>query len=188
MGRIEDLADRYAHHLAVPWQRTVSGAQRVIIAVYDKELERTLRARTAAFEHATRQAGYEWHEVDVTDAFARWMASDEYREAYFESPEDLQLKLESDFPEFVAKQIQQTLMRPDVGERSVVALFGAGALFGLTRLSQVLKLVEPDITKGRLLVFFPGQYDHQNYRLLDARDNWNYLAVPITTHSTGEPA
>jgi hypothetical protein len=31
-----------------------------------------------------------------------------------------------------------------------------------------------------LLVFFPGQFDNNNYRLLDARDGWNYLAVPIT--------
>jgi hypothetical protein len=29
-------------------------------------------------------------------------------------------------------------------------------------------------------VFFPGVYENNNYRLLDARDGWNYLAVPIT--------
>jgi len=34
--------------------------------------------------------------------------------------------------------------------------------------------------RGRLLVFFPGEYENNNYRLLDARDGWNYLAVPIT--------
>ena len=45
MGRIEQLADRYGQHIATPWQRTVSGAQRVIMVVYDPELERTLRAR-----------------------------------------------------------------------------------------------------------------------------------------------
>jgi hypothetical protein len=33
---------------------------------------------------------------------------------------------------------------------------------------------------GRLLVFFPGEYDQNNYRLLDARPGWNYQAVPIT--------
>jgi hypothetical protein len=37
-----------------------------------------------------------------------------------------------------------------------------------------------DAIAGRLLVYFPGQYDHNTYRLLDARDGWNYLAVPIT--------
>jgi hypothetical protein len=34
--------------------------------------------------------------------------------------------------------------------------------------------------KGRLLLFFPGEYDKNQYRLLDARDGWNYLARPIT--------
>jgi hypothetical protein len=65
-----------------------------------------------------------------------------------------------------------------------VAIFGVGALFGFTRVSRVLKIVEPSI-KGRLAVFFPGTFDNNNYRLLDARDGWNYLAVPITLHGTG---
>jgi len=33
---------------------------------------------------------------------------------------------------------------------------------------------------GRLLVFFPGEHEGNSYRLLDARDGWNYLAIPIT--------
>ena len=35
--------------------------------------------------------------------------------------------------------------------------------------------------QGRLLVFFPGEHHPENhtYRLLDARDGWNYLAVPL---------
>ena len=40
-------------------------------------------------------------------------------------------------------------------------------------------MIESDI-QGRLLVFFPGVYEQDNYRLLDARDGWNYHAVPIT--------
>ena len=57
MARIEDLAERFGRHIATPWQRTIAGAQRVVIVVYDKELERTLRARKLAFETATREAG-----------------------------------------------------------------------------------------------------------------------------------
>ena len=60
MARIEDLAERYGRHIATPWQRTVAGAQRVVMVVYDKELERTLRARMLAFETATREAGHDW--------------------------------------------------------------------------------------------------------------------------------
>lgn len=184
MGRIEDLADRYYEHISTPWQRTVSGAQRVVVVVYDKELERTLRARKMAFESATVQAGHDWFEVDLTRAFSEWMAADEYRDAYFESPDDLQLKLEAEFPAYVADRIRSVLTDPLVSERSVVAVFGVGSLFGFVRVSQVLKLVERDV-QGRLVVFFPGQFEQNNYRLLDARDGWNYMAVPISIHSSG---
>jgi hypothetical protein len=179
MGRIEDLAERYAQHIATPWQRTIAGAQRVIMVVYDKERERELRARKLAFENATRLVGHGWNEVDLTDAFAVWMARDEYRDAYFESPRDLELKLETEFAEFVAERLRAVLTTPSSDENSVVAVFGIGSLFGFTRVSNVLRLVEDDI-RGRLVVLFPGQYEGNNYRLLDARDGWNYLAVPIT--------
>src|SRR3989304_9487165 len=129
MARIEDLAERYGRHIATPWQRTISGAQRVIVIVYDKELERTVRARKLAFETATRQADHDWHEVDITGAFGEWMAADDYRDEYFASPDDLQLKLEAEFAQYVAERLRTVLTRPEVTENSVVALFGAGTLF-----------------------------------------------------------
>lgn len=181
MARIEDIAERYGRHIATPWQRTIAGAQRVVIVVYDKELERTLRARKLAFETATREAGHDWFEVDLSDAFAKWMAADDYRDDYFSSPEDLQLKLHAEFPEFVAGRIRDLLRKPQVTDTSVAAVIGVGSLFGFTRVSEVLQRVEADIN-GRLVVFFPGQFERNNYRLLDARDGWNYLAVPITQH------
>ncbi len=186
MGKIEELAERFGQHITTPWQRTVAGAQRVTMVVYDKELERTLRARRQLFES---QCGlfHSWFEVDVTNTFAEWMAKDEYREAYFESPGDLALKLEAEFADVVAERIRSQLTNPAVTDQSVVAVFGVGAVFGFTRASTVLKLVEGDI-KGRLVVFFPGSYEQNNYRLLDARDGWNYLAVPITMHGSGESA
>jgi hypothetical protein len=154
----------------------------VVMIVYDKGLERSLRARKAAFEVATRAAQHDWYEVDLTDTFATWLGGDEYREAYFESPEDLQLKLEAEFSDYVAERIRTLLTRSDVTSSSVVAVFGAGSLFGFARLSDVLSRVESHI-QGRLLIFFPGHYEQSNYRLLDARDGWNYLAVPITLDS-----
>jgi hypothetical protein len=184
MGRIEQLAEKYRQHIGLPWQKTVAGAQRVILVVYDKGLERDLRARKQLFEIKTREAGHEWLEIDIADSFAQWMAADEYRDAYFKSPEDLQLKLDSEFAEYVAGRIRAVLEKPEATETSVTAVFGVGALFGFTRVSRVLKLLEPYI-RGRLVVFFPGVYDQNNYRLLDARDGWNYLAVPITLHSFG---
>jgi hypothetical protein len=185
MGRIEDLADRYGQHIATPWQRTVAGAQRVVMVVYDKELERTLRARRQLFELKTLDGMHDWFETDVTDVFAQWMAADEYRDAYFEMPSDLALKLQAEFAEVVAKRIRTELCREAVTENSVVSVFGVGSLFGFTWVAKVLKLVEGDI-RGRLVVFFPGTYEQNNYRLLDARDGWNYLAAPITLHGGSE--
>jgi Domain of unknown function (DUF1788) len=185
MGRIEELAARYAEHIATPWQRTVSGAQRVIIVVYESELERVLRARLGEFAIRTEATGHSWLFVDLTDAFPRWMADDEYRDAYFESPDDLELKINAEFAEHVAERIRKTITRPEADEQTVVAVLGVGTLFGFARVSEILSLVERDI-RGRLVVFFPGEYDgNNNYRLLDARDGWNYLAVPITLHGNG---
>ena len=184
MSRIEDIAEMYGRHIATPWQRTIAGAQRVIVVVYDKEMERTLRARKMAFETATEQAGHDWHEIDISDTFAAWMAEDEYREEYFASPDDLQLKLEEEFTLFAADRIQSVLNLPEVTDNSVVAVFGVGSIFGFASVSNLMKVVEGDI-RGRLAVFFPGHIDRNNYRLLDARDGWNYLAVPITIHGEG---
>jgi hypothetical protein len=184
MSRIQQLAKTYGQHIATAWQRTVADSQRVIMIVYDKELERDILAHKGEFEIASKQANHDWFEVNIAPAFAEWIAEAEYRDAYFESPDDLQLKLESEFTRFVADKIREVLNREDVPDSSVVAVFGAGALFAFTRVSEVLKLVEPSI-RGRLIIFFPGVYEHNNYRLLDARDGWNYLAVPITLDSAG---
>lgn len=187
MARVEDLAELYGQHIATPWQRTVAGAQRVIMVAYDKELERVVRARKGEFETRTRAAGHDWHEVDLTAVFGSWLATDEYRDAYFESPDDLQLKLNAEFPDHVADKVRAVLAQPEVTETSVVAVFGVASLFGFARVSDVLKRVEADV-RGRLVIFFPGQFEQNNYRLLDARDGWNYMAVPISIHSAGGAA
>lgn len=184
MTRLEDLADLYGRHISTPWQRTIAGAQRIVIVAYDKELERALRARKGEFETRTRAAGHDWHEVDLTSAFASWLAADDYRDAYFESPDDLQLKLKDEFPDYVAEIVSYALSAPEVSDNAVVALFGVGALYGFTHVSEVLKRVEREV-RGRLVVFFPGTFEQNNYRLLDARDGWNYMAIPISIHNSG---
>lgn len=181
MGRIEQLADRYERHVSAPWPRNLAGAQKAIFVVYDKSDERRLRAKRREFEMRTRDAGHAWREVDLTDVFPRWIAQDEYRDEYFESPEDLSLKLQAEFVEHAAAELRSALTADDVDEDTVVGVIGAAALYGFARISEVLKHVDGEI-RGRLVLFFPGDFDQNNYRLLDARDGWNYLAVPITLH------
>jgi hypothetical protein len=47
------------------------------------------------------------------------------------------------------------------------------------KVSALIERVQ-DLVQGRMLVFFPGEVDGNSYRLLGARDGWNYLATPIT--------
>jgi hypothetical protein len=184
MGRIEDLAGRYRSHIGAPWQRNLSGDQKAIFVVYPKTDERRLRARVELFEMATTATGHRWRLLDLTDAFARWMADTDYREVYFEEPDTLAMKLKSDFLRYAAGRLREALTAEDADEDTVVAVQGVACLFGFTRVSLVLKEVVNDV-RGRLVVFFPGEYEDNHYRLLDARDGWNYLAVPITLHNGG---
>lgn len=88
-SKVAKLVSAYRQHLTVPWQAGLAAIQRVIFAVYDKADELRLRANVEEFALATQQAGKQWLLLDVTNAFPEWMASQEYRDAYFESPEDL---------------------------------------------------------------------------------------------------
>ena len=185
MGKIEDLALIYERYIGLPWQSTVAGAQRVVIVVYDKELERIFRARKDEFAQRTRAVGHVWIEYDCTRCFAEWMAADEYREEYFNYPEDLQMKVASEFFTHVADSLSDSLKTGD--NNTVVALTGVASLYGFMRVSDLVRTVEQDI-KGRLVVFFPGTKDGSNYRLLDARDGWNYLAYSITSNGSGGAA
>ena len=70
-------------------------------------------------------------------------------------------------------------------EEAVIAVSGVAGLFGFGKVSGVIEKVAPKV-RGRLVVFFPGEHEDNNYRLLDARDGWNYLAIPIKAHDGGE--
>ena len=182
MGRIENLVNRYKNHIATPWQRNLAGDQKTIFVVYPKSDERRLRNRLVLFEIATKRVGHKWRSFDFTTTFAEWMSNLEYRDIYFEEPEAISMKLQSDFLLYTANQLRQTLTEKDVDENTVVAVYGVASLYGLIKVSLLLKEVIHDI-RGRLLLFFPGEYDNNNYRLLDIKDNWNYLAVPITSQN-----
>src|SRR5208283_952640 len=93
MARIEELVANYKSHISAPWQKNLAGPQKMIFVVYPKEDERRLRARLELFEIATKEARHEWLLFDFTATFAHWMGATEYREAYFEEPSELAIKL-----------------------------------------------------------------------------------------------
>ena len=178
MGRIEQLVQNYGRFAALPWEQNLAGAQRVWFAVYDKSDERRLRIRLGEFELATKNVKHGWRLVDVSGAFAQWMAAEDYRESYFQAPDDLEMAM-SGFLDFVSARVKSALDDEAADANAVLAMHGIACLFGLIKVSELIEAVESSI-RGRLLVFFPGEYENNNYRLLDARDGWNYLAVPIT--------
>jgi len=182
MGKIEDLATNYARHISLPWQQSVTGAQRVMLLVYDKEDDRKLTARIGEFEIKTREAGHEWMVFDCTTTFSDWISGDEYHEAYFESPEDIKMKIEGEFVNNIVSPLREKLQ--NANDNTVVAVTGVASLYGFAHVSEIVRKVELDI-RGRLVIFFPGTKDGNNYRFLDSRDGWNYLAIGITAHSTG---
>ena len=177
MGKIDQLIRVYEDFAALPWQERIAGAQRVWFAVYDPADERRVRQRLEEFGNATRRARHSWQLCDLTDVFAEWMVGQEYRDAYFESPDDLEIVL-ADLRDVVAQTVTQALDSEGVDESTVVGVCGAASLFGLLRVSELLDDVSSRI-RGRLLVFFPGKHEGNTFRLLDARDGWNYHAVAI---------
>lgn len=182
MSRVEELLAAYKRHVRLPWKSRIAAGERVWFGLYEPSEERRLRFRLADFEVETLEAGYGWLAKDLSGEFARWMVAHEYAVSYFESPEDVTDDLLDDFAEHVAAGVRAVLEDPKADEECVVALYGMGSLFGLMRVSRLLEMTSGGV-RGRLLVFFPGEHDRGNYRLMDARDGWNYLAVPINTRS-----
>ena len=139
MGRIEELANRYLNHISAPWQRSLAGDQKTIFVVYPKEDERKLRARLDLFEMATIEAGHKWKSFNFTKTFATWMVNTEYRDLYFESPEDLTMKLQTDFLQYAAQELRNALTGLEFDEKTVVAVYGVASLYGFSRVSLILK-------------------------------------------------
>jgi hypothetical protein len=184
MSKIDQLAAVFRDHVAVGWPSGSSGAQRVIMIVYDPNEERALRNKIDLFTQAARAHNYGWHSIDLTASLGRWLGQHRYREGYFEEPHMLSAGANERFAQHTADAVLSVLGRPEHTEREIVGLIGVASLFGVAAVSDVLARVDHAI-KGRLAVFFPGRAREGRYRLLDARDGWDYHAVPIQIESTG---
>lgn len=180
MNKVEQLLENYRTHIDIPWQTDRSAQQRVIFCVYPEYQELRLRVRLDEFEIATKQAEHDWSLFDMTNMFPEWMESrKKYLKRNFENPETLLTALPK-FKQFIAEKFRLFCEEKCCGPNDVVAVSGVGSLFGFIKVKEVIDLIAPMVS-GRLVVFFPGSYENNNYRLLDAYDGWGYLAIPITS-------
>lgn len=175
MSRISDLVDAYSVELALPWRRGLSGGERVWMLVYPPDLERSMRAALPRLELATGEARHGWRQIDITENLGRWLADHRYAEAFFEDPSDLTSAIVDQFESDLVSEIRDRLTLATTND--VVVLVGIGSIFPFLRASSVIKAID-ELVNGRLLVLFPGLHepDTHSFRLLDARDGFNYRA------------
>lgn len=178
MSKVKRLLRSYATFIDIPWRDDAAAAQRVIFCVYHETDELRMRARIDEFDLATTNAGHRWLLFDLTKTFAEWFSSQRYAQSYFKQP-NLLATILPNFETNIVARFQAFLNEHEVTENDVIALSGVGSLFGFLKVKGVVEKLAP-LVPGRLVVFFPGSYEDNNYRLLDGYDGWNYLAVPIT--------
>jgi len=178
MSAIDRLLANYSRQVNLPWSANMSGKQRVWFAVYPPAEERRVRAHLPQFEVLTLEAKHGFSAVDLTRLLPEWVSTHEYREAIFAEPE--QFSANSELEDLAVDLVRQACEREEADSSSVVAITGLASLFDFIRVSSLIERVEDSI-HGRLLVFFPGEYAGNVYRFMDARDGFNYMAVPITS-------
>ena len=142
---------------------------------YEKTLDRRVQGRLHEFEAIARKFGHGWTTIHLATLVPPWFAMHELFVDLVEQPDELPGLL-SEFEAHLIRTVSDHLR--SLSGRDILALTGAGSLFGLTRVSTIAEKVAPDI-RGRLLLFFPGRHENGVYRLLDARDGWAYRATPI---------
>ena len=187
-SRVDALLDAYKRHVSLPWDRGLAPPQRVWFAVYPKEEERRLRYRVTEFQLATtdpKGAAKKWVQVDLTNSFARWISAEKYRDAYFKNPGMMAPKLPR-LLDFAANEVISAAQAHEADPDTVVSVLGVAGLFGFVQVSDLVPRIVTQLS-GRLLVFFPGSREGNVYKLLDAREGWNYLATPLTAFDDGSP-
>jgi hypothetical protein len=178
MSTIDRLLHNYARQMRLQWASNVAGKQRVWFAVYPPAEERRVRSRLPQFETMTLEAGHGWSAVDLTGLLPAWLAAHDYREDIFRTPEHFSTNDELEI--LAAEKVNAACAREEADANSVVVITGLASLFDFMRVSSLIDRVE-DSVRGRLLVLFPGEYRQNIYRFMDARDGFNYMAIPITS-------
>lgn len=178
MNYVEQLDEALRQQLSHPWRKDLSGGEKSWFLVFEPMRIRSVMKYRDAFKLTTEAAGKRWEEFDISHCFGAWMSKHEYADSYFQDPE-LAGTLFEDFVDHLVEGIRVRIKTRSIDDNTLLVLTGTESLYGIAKLSHVTRRIE-DSVPGRLLVFFPGEYSEPQYRFLDARDGWNYLAVPLT--------
>ena len=179
MNTFDDILTAYTKQVQLPWAADTPPAGRVWIVWYEKSLQRRFTGRLGEFEHATLKARHGWKQLSLSKWFGTWIEQHEFFDALVEQPAELR-GLVPEIERSLVGELTHTLGSCTTND--VLAVDGCGALFGIIRVSTIVSRVA-DFIPGRLLVGFPGKHSGGIYRLLDARDGWNYHAIPIPADS-----
>lgn len=178
-SQIDKLLMAFEKVVTEPWSNTLAGQERLWFLVYNPSEQRKIDLRLGDFETTTLKAGKKWRCISMKVCFPIWMVNHEYKEGYFLDPENIVDQLEAEFIPFAIKFLKEELSKIEQDQDTLIAVRDVSSLFGFARLSEILKSCDKDFN-GRMLIFFPGEFENNQYRLLDARDGWDYLARPIT--------
>ena len=175
---VDNLLKSFELVMNEPWSSSLSGQERVWFLVYDPAEQRKVDLRMGDFAHVIKKANKKFVAISLKDCFPTWIANHSYRDEYFADPEALVDQLDVEFKQYAINFLTEELAKAENDENTLTAITGVSSLFGFARLSDVINGCTSAF-RGRLLIFFPGEYQQNHYRLLDARDGWSYLARPI---------
>lgn len=170
----------------------------VYLFTYNPAEEYTVREQIAHLgERLLRPLGQtEVLVLDLFSAFLDYLRADEYgdesllailtrnerQDGFAGEVEELLRKKagEDPFIQFIAERIRTHLNLPSQFPRVFVLLHGFGSLFPLLRVSSFLNKFERYVVGYKLLVFYPGTYQHQRYVLFNQlHDEHLYRAIHL---------
>jgi hypothetical protein len=179
LSKSDRLLEEYEHVVSEPWSTSLSGQERVWFLVYEPSDQRMVEYQIGDFETATLKAGKKWNSISLKECFPLWLTQHEYRDDYFRNPKFIIPELKANFGDFAVNFLRSKLRDQNTDPDTLTAITDVSSLYSFIRLSELLRACDKNF-KGRLLIFFPGEFENNQYRLLNARDGWNYLARPIT--------
>ena len=176
MSKVNQLIVKFENIIKEPWPTGLSGQEKVWFLIFDPIDLRKVHFKLGEFEMATKNANREWLLISLNDSFTNWLSQHDYKESFFEEPQYISDALQEEFREYIILEINKKSIQNS--ENTLLVLKDASAIFGFIKLSEIVQDLSNKI-KGRLMVFFPGEFTNNQYRLMDARDGWDYLARPI---------